>query len=121
MMTTSQQKISEHRFLAFMNTTSWEPLQGTTTLLRVREEIAKGSVYVPEGSGLRDEQFVITEDEIQVVDLIIVRTRCYSPMFRIIQLTRYGRTIWMMASTRSIYMDTGHICAPGLLILFEFY
>ena len=64
----------DNHFLGFMNTTSWEPLKGTTTLLSVRDAIANGSSYAPVGGSLRDEQFMITEDSIQTVDLVIVRT-----------------------------------------------
>ena len=63
----------DNHFLGFMNTTSWEPLKGTTTLLSVRDAIANGSSYAPVGGSLRDEQFMITEDSIQTVDLVIVR------------------------------------------------
>lgn len=54
---------------------SWEPLRGTTTLLRAREAFLNGDVYGGEGGSLQSgEQFMITEDAVQVVDLLIVRT-----------------------------------------------
>ncbi|GJE96110.1 multicopper oxidase [Phanerochaete sordida] len=58
--------------LGFMNTTSWEPLRATTTLLRAREAALAGAVYGGEGGSLQDgEQFLLTEDSVQVVDLVI--------------------------------------------------
>ncbi|EKM52914.1 uncharacterized protein PHACADRAFT_261609 [Phanerochaete carnosa HHB-10118-sp] len=59
--------------LGFMNTTSWEPLQGTTTLLRAREAFQEGRVYGgSDGGSLQSgEQFLLTEDSVQVVDLLI--------------------------------------------------
>ena len=78
-MTIALQNTVDNHFLAFMNSTSWVPLRGTTTLLSVRDAVANGSSYVPEGGALRDEQFVITEDDVQVVDLLIVRTFTIAP------------------------------------------
>ena len=51
------------------------PLQGTTTLLQARAAFQADSVYGgPEGGSLQSGgQFMITEDSIQVVDLLIVR------------------------------------------------
>ena len=60
----------ENHFLAFMNSTSWVPLKGTTTLLDVYNN--KGT-YAPNGGSIQPtDQFMITEDDIQVVDLLIV-------------------------------------------------
>ena len=54
-----------------MNTTSWEPLNGTTTLLSVQQN---PTGYAPAGAGLgAGEQLIFTEDSIQVVDLRVVR------------------------------------------------
>ncbi|KAL4246950.1 multicopper oxidase family protein [Abortiporus biennis] len=55
-------------FRAFFNGTSWEPLTGTSTLLSVRNA---PTTFAPEGSSLNGDQFIITEDSIQTVDLII--------------------------------------------------
>ncbi len=52
---------------------SWVPLSGTTTLLNVRNAFAGGSSYAPSGGSIQPgDQFMITEDSIQVVDLLIV-------------------------------------------------
>ncbi|KAI0696184.1 multicopper oxidase 2A [Cytidiella melzeri] len=59
-------------FLAFMNGTSWLPLQGTSTLENVRNAFAKSTTYAPDGGSVQPgDQFMITEDSWQVVDLII--------------------------------------------------
>ena len=69
-VTVSLGNTANGQFLAFMNGTSWEPLQGTTTLLKVHE---RGSNYAPIGGSIQPgDQFLITEDDIQVVDLLIV-------------------------------------------------
>ncbi|KAJ3484465.1 hypothetical protein NLI96_g5633 [Meripilus lineatus] len=66
---------ADGRFLAFMNRTSWEPLSGTTSLLLVREaglERHNATSFAPVGGSLQDgDQFYVTEDSIQVVDLLI--------------------------------------------------
>ena len=70
-MTVSFQSTADGRFLGFMNTTSWEPLNGTTTLLSVQQN---PTGYAPAGAGLgAGEQLIFTEDSIQVVDLRVVR------------------------------------------------
>ncbi|KAJ8482097.1 hypothetical protein ONZ51_g5584 [Trametes cubensis] len=55
------------QFLSFINSTSWEPLQGTSTLfsLRANESIADGSAT------LADSQLITTVDEPHVVEFII--------------------------------------------------
>ncbi|KAI0338648.1 multicopper oxidase 2A [Trametopsis cervina] len=59
-------------FLGFVNTTSWNPLQGTTTLLNVRNAVLASSTYAPVGGSVQaDDQFMVTEDSVQVVDLLI--------------------------------------------------
>jgi len=66
-VTVSFQSTADGRFLGFMNTTSWEPLSGTTTLLSVQQN---PTGYAPAGAGLgAGEQLIFTEDSIQVVDL----------------------------------------------------
>jgi hypothetical protein len=57
--------------LAFFNNTSYQPLKGTTTLLQVQHN---PSGYAPLGGGVgAGDQVLLTEDSIQVVDLIVVR------------------------------------------------
>jgi len=52
-----------------MNTTSWEPLKGNTTLLSAR---SNPNGYAATGGAIASgDQFMITEDSIQVVDLRI--------------------------------------------------
>jgi iron transport multicopper oxidase len=70
-MTVSFQSTADGRFLGFMNTTSWEPLSGTTTLLSVLQNPTR---YAPAGVGLGvGDQLIFTEDSVQVVDLRVVR------------------------------------------------
>jgi len=55
--------------LAFFNNTSYQPLKGTTTLLQVQHN---PSGYAPLGGGVgAGDQVLLTEDSIQVVDLIV--------------------------------------------------
>jgi len=59
-----------------MNTTSWEHLSGTTTLLSVQQN---PTGYAPAGAGLgAGDQLIFTEDSIQVVDLRVVRVLLYA-------------------------------------------
>ncbi|KAI0092237.1 multicopper oxidase 2A [Irpex rosettiformis] len=60
------------RFLAFMSGTSWSPLSGNTTLLNVRNAFIASTTYASTGGSVQPgDQFMITEDSIEVVDLII--------------------------------------------------
>jgi len=69
-VTVSFQSTADGRFLGFMNTTSWDPLSGTTTLLSVQQN---PTGYAAAGAGLgAGEQLIFTEDSIQVVDLRVV-------------------------------------------------
>ncbi|EKM52861.1 uncharacterized protein PHACADRAFT_100787 [Phanerochaete carnosa HHB-10118-sp] len=59
--------------IATMNGTSWEPLSGTSTLLQILEAAKKGQTFAPEGPSLElGNQLIITENSIQVVDLLLV-------------------------------------------------
>jgi iron transport multicopper oxidase len=54
-----------------MNTTSWLPLNGTSTLLAVHQN---PTGFAPDGAGLgAGDQLLVTEDSIQVLDLRVVR------------------------------------------------
>ena len=55
-----------------MNETSWDPLNGTSTLLAVHQD---PTGYAPVGGGGigAGDQFLVTEDSIQVLDVQIVR------------------------------------------------
>ena len=69
-VTVSFQSTADGRFLGFMNTTSWEPLTGTTTLLSVQKDpTGYAPVGVAVGAG---DQLLVMEDSIQVLDLIVV-------------------------------------------------
>lgn len=63
----SFQSTADGRFLGFMNSTSWEPLSGTSTLLAVHRD---PTGYVPVGVGIGvGDQLLVTEDSIQVLDV----------------------------------------------------
>jgi hypothetical protein len=65
------QETANGQFLGFMNTTSWEPLNGTSTLLAVHQN---PTGYAPVGGAVAaGDQFLVTEDSIQVLDVQIVR------------------------------------------------
>jgi hypothetical protein len=65
------QQTADGKFLGFMNTTSWDPLNGTSTLLAVHQN---PTGYAPAGGAIAaGDQFLVTEDSIQVLDLQIVR------------------------------------------------
>jgi len=70
-VTISFQSTADGQFLGFMNTTSWEPLNGTSTLLAVHQN---PTGFVPEGEGIgTGDQLLVTVDSIQVFDLRVVR------------------------------------------------
>jgi hypothetical protein len=69
-VTVSFRSTADGRFLGFINTTSWEPLSGTTTLLSVQKN-ATGYAPVGESIGAGDQLFWM-EDSIQVLDFIVV-------------------------------------------------
>ncbi|THH26893.1 hypothetical protein EUX98_g7295 [Antrodiella citrinella] len=71
-ITATLQNTNENHFLAFLNKISWEPLTDTSTYMHVRNAGLDNSTYAPTGSSLQPgDQLMITEDSIQVVDLII--------------------------------------------------
>ena len=70
-VTVSFQNTPDGQFLAFMNNTSWEPLNGTTTLLEVYQN---PTGFAPDGVGTGSgDQLLLTADSIQVIDLQVVR------------------------------------------------
>jgi iron transport multicopper oxidase len=70
-VTASFQNTADGQFLAFMNNTSWEPLNGTTTLLAVHQN---PTGFAPDGVGIASgDQLLLTADSIQVIDLQVVR------------------------------------------------
>ncbi|KZS96979.1 extracellular multicopper oxidase [Sistotremastrum niveocremeum HHB9708] len=64
--TVSFQNTDQGKFLAFLNSTSWEPLAGTSTLLAVKNS----SSFAEEGAGISSvgDQLIVTEDRISVID-----------------------------------------------------
>ncbi|KAH8994229.1 multicopper oxidase 2A [Lactarius akahatsu] len=66
-MSFSFQSTPDGRFLGFMNSTSWEPLSGTSTLLAVHQD---PTGFAPVGVGIgAGDQLLVTEDSIQVLDV----------------------------------------------------
>jgi hypothetical protein len=100
------QPIANGANLAFLNNTSYQPLKGTTTLLQVQRN---PSGYAPLGGGVgAGGQLLLTEDSIQVVDLIVVRVLL--PVVLCPTLLRpTKRTTWITEITRS----TCTAIAPG--------
>jgi len=69
-VTISFQSTPDGQFLGFMNTTSFEPLNGTSTLLAVHQN---PTGFVPDGVGIgTGDQLLVTADSIQVLDLRVV-------------------------------------------------
>ncbi|KAN0135814.1 multicopper oxidase 2A [Lactarius tabidus] len=63
------QETADGQFLGFMNATSWDPLNGTSTLLAVHQN---PTGYAPAGGAIAaGDQFLVTEDSIQVLDVQI--------------------------------------------------
>ncbi|KAI0039225.1 multicopper oxidase [Auriscalpium vulgare] len=61
------QNTDDGRFLGFINSSSWEPLKGQSTLLAV---LGSPSGYAPVGSSVATgDQLIATVDSIQVVDI----------------------------------------------------
>lgn len=69
-VTISFQSTPDGQFLGFMNSTSYDPLNGISTLLAVRQN---PTGYVPDGVGIgAGDQLLVTADSIQVLDLRVV-------------------------------------------------
>jgi iron transport multicopper oxidase len=69
-VTVSFQSTPDGQFLGFMNTSSYEPLSGISTLLEVHQN---PTGFVPEGVGIgTGDQLLVTADSIQVLDLQVV-------------------------------------------------
>ncbi|KAI0069818.1 Cupredoxin [Panus rudis PR-1116 ss-1] len=95
----AMENTTDGRFLAFFNTTSWEPLVGTSTLLTVHQD---GASYAPEGGSLQNStQFMITEDTIQTVDLIINNLDDGDHPFHL-----HGHRPWIMGTGAGRYNGT---------------
>ncbi|GJE96101.1 multicopper oxidase [Phanerochaete sordida] len=58
--------------LAYMNGTSWTPPNGTNNLLELQKAYKAGGAFAPEGSSVEfGNQFFVTEDATEVVDLLL--------------------------------------------------
>ena len=69
-VTVSFQSTPDGQFLGFMNTSSYEPLSGISTLLEVHQN---PTGFVPEGVGIgTGDQLLVTTNSIQVLDLQVV-------------------------------------------------
>ena len=107
-VTVSFQSTPDGQFLGFMNETSWEPLNGTSTLLAVHQN---PTGFAPDGVGLgTGDQLLVTADSIQVVDLRVVRVLVHICLSRCLTCAPvHQRTTWTMEIIRSTCTDT----APG--------
>ena len=83
-VTVSFQSTADGQFLGFMNTTSFEPLNGMSTLLAVHQNPTR---FVPDGVGIGSgDQLLVTADSIQVLDLRVV---C---VFVLVRMSTYSLT-----------------------------
>jgi hypothetical protein len=95
-----------------MNDTSWEPLNGTSTLLAVHQN---PTGFAPDGVGLgAGDQLLVTADSIQVVDLRVVRVLVRIYLFR--YLTASERTTWMTEIIHSTCTDTAPGCTCTIVV-----
>lgn len=52
---------------------SWQPLSSSSSLLNVWNDAKNGTTYAAEGISIENgNQLIITEDDIQVVDILLV-------------------------------------------------
>lgn len=101
-VTVSFQSTADGQFLGFMNTTSFEPLNGVSTLLAVHQN---PTGFVPDGVGIgTGDQLLVTADSIQVLDLRVV---CVLVLVRMspFSLTRAQRTTLTTETTHSTCTD----------------
>lgn len=95
--TVSFQFVTDAVFLGFMNSTSWDPLQNTTTLLQTAQNPQS---YTPTGSSIApDDQFIIAEDDIIAVDLRIDNLDDGDHPFHL-----HGHRPWIMGSGAGRYI-----------------
>ncbi|GJE96135.1 multicopper oxidase [Phanerochaete sordida] len=85
---------------ANMNGTVWSPLSGTSTLLQI---VNSDGSYAPEGASIQStNQFMITEDDIQVVDLLLVNGGAGVHPFHL-----HGHSPYILGSGTGTYDGTG--------------
>ncbi|GJE95819.1 multicopper oxidase [Phanerochaete sordida] len=89
--------------ISAMNGTSWSPLASGATLLDVVDAAKNGSAFAPEGSSVElGNQFMITEDSIEVVDLLVINTGPGDHPFHL-----HGHTPYIIGSGTGNYTGTG--------------
>jgi len=71
--------------------------------------------FAIEGASIAEEQFMVTENSIQVVDIIVVK--CMIIYCGRDLTTAWLRTTLMMVITHFIYMDSDHGCTPSSICL----
>ncbi|EKM52883.1 uncharacterized protein PHACADRAFT_261553 [Phanerochaete carnosa HHB-10118-sp] len=89
--------------IAFMNGTSWQPLTNTSTLLQIVQDGQKGQSFAPEGPSLQlGNQFMITEDTIQTVDILLVNQGPGGHPFHL-----HGHAPFILGSNTGTFDGTG--------------
>ncbi|KAI0063937.1 hypothetical protein BV25DRAFT_374174 [Artomyces pyxidatus] len=95
-VTVSFQYTDDGQFLGFMNSTSWDPLAGST-LMAV---LGNPTGFAPEGvSAPNDDQLLATEDSIQVVDIRVDNLDDGDHPFHL-----HGHRPWIMGSGEGRYV-----------------
>ncbi|KAF8589080.1 multicopper oxidase [Ramaria rubella] len=93
----SFQKTSDDYYLGFMNRTSWEFHRERATLLEVHKNPLG---YAPAGASIAPgDQFIVTEDEIQVVDIRVDNLDDGDHPFHL-----HGHRPWIMGTGRGRYI-----------------
>jgi len=96
-VTVSFQSTADGQFLGFMNTTSYEPLSGISTLLAVHQN---PTGFVPDGVGIgTGDQLLVTADSIQVLDLRVDNLDDGDHPFHL-----HGHRPWIMGSGAGRYI-----------------
>ncbi|EKM52892.1 uncharacterized protein PHACADRAFT_261563 [Phanerochaete carnosa HHB-10118-sp] len=89
--------------ITFMNGTSWQPLSNSSTLLHIVDAAQKGQSFAPEGSSVElGNQFMITEDSIETVDLLLVNQDPGPHPFHL-----HGHTPFVMGFDTGTFNGTG--------------
>ncbi|EKM52894.1 uncharacterized protein PHACADRAFT_149824 [Phanerochaete carnosa HHB-10118-sp] len=94
---------SSNGTISFINGVSWQPLVSTSTLMQVVGAAKNGSFYAPAGHSVQlHNQYIITEDSIEVVDLLLVNEGPGDHSFHL-----HGHTPYIMGSGTGKYNGTG--------------
>lgn len=87
---------------AYMNGTSWDPLPKTNILLEIQRAYNAGRAFAPEGASVQfGNQFLITEDKIEVLDLVLENNDNGDHPFHL-----HGYSPWMIGVGDSPYDPT---------------